>query len=308
MTSSLSRIGLYSPPHFKRRLPRKEPRPQQGKSMTIAAGFRCRDGVVLCTDSEHTAGESKFYEKKIFEAKSENATVYVAGAGHDIYIRSAAQEIESEMSGRIASHDQIKIILAQIISSIYENHFAASRQAHDQDSPTMTLLLAVITKTERGARLYRIEETGGISEINIDQGLTVTGTNTAESLAREQAGLLYNQSISVYAMKHLAVHIIRRVTNFASFCGPPVQLACLSDDGAEYLDNSPSPKEEPEYLWDALHEFPYLIEGCVDTVNVSDGAFEGYLNSVVERLREVRAKRKIAQRYHHPIETNGWVW
>jgi 20S proteasome alpha/beta subunit len=44
-------VALYSPPQFNKRLPRQEPRPQQGKSMTIAAGFQCADGVLLVADS-----------------------------------------------------------------------------------------------------------------------------------------------------------------------------------------------------------------------------------------------------------------
>ena len=91
-------LGLYSPPQFNWRLPKKEPRPRQVKSMTIAAGFRCHDGVVLCTDSEHTSGQSKSYDHKIFEATAGNALIYVAGAGDDVYIRTAAQDLADRKS------------------------------------------------------------------------------------------------------------------------------------------------------------------------------------------------------------------
>jgi 20S proteasome alpha/beta subunit len=56
-----NKVALYSPPQINRRLPKKEPRPRQVKSMTIAAGFRCYDGVVICRDSEQTSGQSKSY-------------------------------------------------------------------------------------------------------------------------------------------------------------------------------------------------------------------------------------------------------
>jgi hypothetical protein len=74
---SADRIGLYSPPQINRRLPKKEPGPRQVKSMTIVSGARCYDGVVLCTDGEHYVGQSKFYQKKIFEAKAKNAWQWV---------------------------------------------------------------------------------------------------------------------------------------------------------------------------------------------------------------------------------------
>jgi 20S proteasome alpha/beta subunit len=34
--------------------------------MTIAAGIRCTDGIVLCSDTEHTEGDGKYEKPKIF--------------------------------------------------------------------------------------------------------------------------------------------------------------------------------------------------------------------------------------------------
>ena len=63
---STDKIGLYSPPQSNRRLPKKEPRPQQGKSIPIAAGFRCRDGVLLLADSQHSAGDNRYTGPKLW--------------------------------------------------------------------------------------------------------------------------------------------------------------------------------------------------------------------------------------------------
>jgi hypothetical protein len=35
--------------------------------VTIAAGFYCVDGVVICADQQHMTGGSKFHESKIFD-------------------------------------------------------------------------------------------------------------------------------------------------------------------------------------------------------------------------------------------------
>jgi hypothetical protein len=111
--------------------------------MTIAAGFRCYDGVVLCTDSEHTSGQSKFYQKKIFQIEAENAKVYLAGAGDDLYIKSAAERIESAIRGKLLNLEQIKVASQKVVSSLYKKHFARSRQVKDPNAPSMCLLLAV---------------------------------------------------------------------------------------------------------------------------------------------------------------------
>jgi 20S proteasome alpha/beta subunit len=63
--------------------------------MTIAAGFKCSDGLVLCADREMTYGNAlKVSEGKIQHLVSEaGTTLGITGAGHWTYIRMAAQKI-----------------------------------------------------------------------------------------------------------------------------------------------------------------------------------------------------------------------
>jgi len=257
--TATTEAGLYSPPQINRRLPKKEPRPRQGKSMTIAAGFRCRDGVVLCTDSEHTAGQSKFYDHKIFQAEAANAVMYVAGAGDDLYIRSAAREIESEVQGKSLSFDQIEVAAEKAVSMIYKEHFAIAHQASDPSAPTMTLLLAAQVEGEKEARLYRIRETGGITQVG--PGVSVVGTEAAESLMRALSDLFFGgYSQSVYAMRYLAVHMIHRVIRSASYCGGSPQIACLTDQGARYVETTADADLGHDYLAGTFLNMPDILE------------------------------------------------
>jgi 20S proteasome alpha/beta subunit len=101
--------------------------------MTIAAGFRCHDGVVLCTDSEHTSGQSKSYDHKIFEATAGNALIYVAGAGDDVYIRTAAQDLAYEVSGKTVSFEHIELLSQKVMTAIprlYLGRLAYGEHSH----------------------------------------------------------------------------------------------------------------------------------------------------------------------------------
>jgi hypothetical protein len=313
--------------------------------MTIAAGFRCYDGVVLCTDSEHYVGQSKFYGKKIFQAEARNASVYIAGAGHDDYIKSAAESMETEITGKIVSLDQIKAAFQEIVLDLYRTHFAPSRQANDPNSPSMSLLLAVKVNTygmkpsvadeafrkaensgvrnavelekikeildekvanyhpgEPKAVLYRVSDTGGISSTDDDTPLLVTGTETAEALMRELASLLFGDyTISVYAMRILAVHLIHRIVRFATYCGGSAQVACLADAGPSYLENLASPDAGQDWLGDILSDIPNIVTSCLsgDDARHSIRTFE-------ERIQAAAEKRKKFLGQHHPAETDGW--
>ena len=55
-------IDMYHKPTYP---PKPTPR-RTPKAMTIAAGFKCRDGVLLCADSQITSDQGKTYQAKIF--------------------------------------------------------------------------------------------------------------------------------------------------------------------------------------------------------------------------------------------------
>lgn len=77
-------------------LPRNRPRPlvthrgypvgitpEEKTVMTIAAGFRVRDGVLLCADTEYSGG-SKIHKEKIVSHHFSGGSVAFAIAGHGV--------------------------------------------------------------------------------------------------------------------------------------------------------------------------------------------------------------------------------
>jgi 20S proteasome alpha/beta subunit len=272
--------------------------------MTIAAGFRCFDGVVLCTDSEHTAGQTKFYDKKIFELSANNATGYVAGAGDSVYIKLVADEVKSLLKGKDVSLDQITVAAGDTVSDTYQTYFTASRQAADPNTPTMLFLLALYVDGEKRSRIYRITETGGVSEV--DSEYSAIGTEAGEAVLREMADLFFReQEVSVFTMRHLAVHMIHRVVRFASYCGGSAQVACIQDGGMTYLDNEPSSTPGEDYISEIMGAFPGILESCVSG---DQKLLQIYLERFNDRIREAAAKRKKFLGEHHPTEANGWSW
>ena len=302
------------PEHFLPREPvdftRPRPYPRRPEKLprrprvTIAAGFVCLDGVVLCADSEHTAGQSKFYEQKIFEIKANNALLYLVGAGDYVYIRAAAQEIESCIKAKDVSLDQIKITVEDAVSELHTEHLAAAQQAGDTTA-TLGLLLAVWVRGQPKALLYRVVESGGIARIG--SGSMALGTEAAESVLREQADLLYRDYMSVYTLRHLGPHIIRKVCKFAAYCGGSPQVACLEDTGPSFCDNSASADPGEDYLSDVLTDLPDILECCISpTAKGSD--FEAVLRRFNQRVSGARERRKRYLGQGHPVEANGWDW
>src|SRR5579859_305972 len=252
-------VLVYSRPQYQR-LPRKEPQPKQVKSMTIAAGFLCSDGVVLCTDSEYTAGQSKHYAAKVFEASAENAVAYLAGAGDHIYIKSAADGIKEFIGGKTVSTTDIEACAESVISTLYKGAFLAARQANDPNAPTMIFLMATHVDKE-GAKLFRIREDGTSSIV--DESPVIVGSEAAETLLRELANLFFMEHLhSVYTMRMIAPLLIRRVVGFAAYCGGKTQIACLEHGGPRWFDDSASADPGPDYLGEVLADMPLILELC----------------------------------------------
>lgn len=69
------------------------------KAMTIAAGFRCRDGVLLCADSEITLMRSKAYQVKVLPVNSQ-ADAYLACAGVVAFAKELRDKLKLATKGQ----------------------------------------------------------------------------------------------------------------------------------------------------------------------------------------------------------------
>lgn len=256
--------------------------------MTIAAGFRCFDGVLLATDSEHTAGQSKYKGQKIFEVKCgdffsgtipEYSRLLVAGAGDD----SAISEVVESLGNSEEIYTQ---------SVTFDGIEKAIRRC--KPGRGSTLLIGVKVYTEQKARLLRVEEDDD-EKIRITQfwptlgySCTFTGTDVAESICREISYWLYNSGLPVLSMREIAKHLLGRAISYSAYCGFPVQIDYLFDTGCAQLARDITlPDYGKGYLCSVHTLLGNTFCGCVDPT-VSDERFEKSLQSLVDKLREVR--------------------
>ena len=167
-----SEVALHSPPQFNRRLPTKEPRPQQVKSMTIAAGFRCLDGVLLVADSKHNIGDASYSGPKIWEVEcgESGSSIIVTGAGVDSAISDAVDYLRDDAA---INGDSVSFEIVE--SAIKGSGFGKET----------TLLLGIKIRSENRGRLFRVEEGDqGIVRVSSVESSTFTGTPRAGADSR----------------------------------------------------------------------------------------------------------------------------
>ncbi len=121
--------------------------------MTIAAGFVCEGGVLLCADTEHTGWTSKFHDSKLDHFEIPGGKIAFALAGHSSFAWSAIQKCRDRLQG-VAPQD-IMVELEQLLETEYRRHVLGHPNYTDVG---YELLIAVWAPPERVA-LYATSET-----------------------------------------------------------------------------------------------------------------------------------------------------
>src|SRR5579862_4765061 len=116
---------------------------QARKAVTIVAGFCCADGIVLCADTEHNAGLSKFQRKKILSYSDEECEVRFAGSGHSDYIDMTIEKMGLVLRGKGKTIEGIKEAFESVALDIHTRHIQPFFNMQDESRPQICLLVAV---------------------------------------------------------------------------------------------------------------------------------------------------------------------
>ncbi len=122
--------------------------------MTIAAGFKCTDGLVLCSDTEYTWDSVlKLPGPKIYTHREPSFSLAFAGAGDVDFIRMAVQRIVNALKGQNPTFQQIEVCVQVIIKRIHQEHLYPF-PGITYERPTVELLIGIWTK-EGGLELLK---------------------------------------------------------------------------------------------------------------------------------------------------------
>ena len=90
--------------------------------MTVAAGFVCSDGIILCADSEHSDEITKFQRSKVFRFGDD---LVLTGAGQTSYITTAFDKLSDKYRQGIPDTPSgARLALEEVILDVYANHIA----------------------------------------------------------------------------------------------------------------------------------------------------------------------------------------
>lgn len=132
--------------------------------MTIAAGFVCSDGIVLCADSQESAGDYKFPVEKLVTDQSGLFQIAVAGAGAGSLIDMAVGRIiRAFRQDCPENYYAVEDRIADVLSALYNKEFQLYPFYQEEDR-IIELLVAVKLRGTSKALLYKTSATA-VSEV-----------------------------------------------------------------------------------------------------------------------------------------------
>lgn len=93
--------------------------------MTVAAGFTCQDGIVLCADSEYTWGSLlKTQGTKIARPPADDAVVLIAGAGAAPFMQGFFEDVRDGLPKTDKTVLVIKELIKRTLKELYRSYRA----------------------------------------------------------------------------------------------------------------------------------------------------------------------------------------
>ncbi len=212
------------------------------KSMTIAAGFVARDGILLCTDSQYTGAEKAYRPKIISEECGERVVVF-ALSGDEDYAKSAItdsyESIRSLPSD--ASVWDVRKSIRRAVSAM-----SAGYRKHQPEGQMMPQFLVAISTSLEGM-LFSSHESA------MPQVASYACLGSGGYLANYVASFLQPDELKpIWALLPIAVQMILAAKKHDSYCGGGSHFMAIqgtSSRGFFFQDPAQSDAIFNRYAW-----------------------------------------------------------
>jgi hypothetical protein len=194
------------------------------RCMTIAVGFQCDEGIVLCADTEETAGDIKQWRRKVVLTGDPEGKhiVAFAGAGWTDYVLAAIEKAIDGLGGcngieKIAHHLEEKLV------GFFDGHLANWASFPAADRPSVDLLIGVSVKDGPCGLFYY----SGTSFYSTREKAIGIGTILVNNLITEhKAG---NEGLD--DLCRLGVFVLSRAKKQVAYCGGDTNMILLRGSG-----------------------------------------------------------------------------
>jgi hypothetical protein len=230
--------------------------------MTLAAGFSCTDGILLCADRKHTSGVSQFPADKIYEVNGNQVQILVALAGHTDYGKMVVDRLRANID-ILTDLSCIKTSLEAAVRSVVRDRITSVFQPSDPAMPQIEAIVGVTQcATDPNFRpcAFKVVNTA----VNDIAGIDAVGSG--QEIARFYLKWLYPMwdiHVPVHVARVLAVHILELAEAYDPDCGDGFTMR--AQGGITMLPPAShfGGHVHPEFR-DVMYSLRQVMLGCID--------------------------------------------
>jgi 20S proteasome alpha/beta subunit len=194
------------------------------KDVTIIAGFRCKDGIVVCADTQETTGAAKRDVPKLrFEARGlatdEPLAIAICGSGYGPLIDKLVDEAWTTVQP-LSEMNEVCEAIETTIKKLYQEYGRIYQRGH---CPAAELIYGVQTAEE----LKLFSANGPI----INERPEYYSSGQGYYLADFIASRMYVPYLSLHQCVILAAYVLFQAKEHVDGCGGDSHIAILRNDG-----------------------------------------------------------------------------
>jgi hypothetical protein len=235
-------------------MPLKPPYPRpnlkrlpMGKIVTIAAGILCTDGMVLCTDTEHTITEDRktqwtkmrywdmFY--RMDDGKETRLGFAIAGAGHGPWITAFIQGIDRHVLADVPDGFDIEMferLLEKYNQAFFKKYLRA--YAVDPGHRPQAQMLILTQFSDKRRAIFHVHENVVLKAEESHFMAVGVGAPVFQSLAKSLLGDFpaYKEVWKMREAASIAVYIMDKVKSEVPGCGGNSHLVMIGKDTEQH--------------------------------------------------------------------------
>jgi len=225
--------------------------------LTIAAGFLCKDGIVMCADSQETAGDYKFPLEKLVSGVDSWTEVVIAGSGIGHLVDAAARRITRHIMGGYESYEVIEDRIREALNELYKNDFRLYPSQYTGDT-IVDLLIGVKLRKAQYPVLFAASATA-VSRV---AEYAVIGSGRAVQYTIQS---LYGKYMPLSRGVLIAIYLMNTAKSVLTTVGGQSKIATIHNGDAALGFAGPLEIKEAE---DVFKRFNTQLSLVIDLANL----------------------------------------
>jgi 20S proteasome alpha/beta subunit len=192
--------------------------------MTIAAGFPCSDGLVLCADTQEVIyNYAKVNTQKMTQIKTPEYNVAFTGSGDTGLLETTIQSmVKALMLSDPKPHSIVEIeeVLREVLIETFNRHVAPYYQFPSDERPSADLLIGV-----QYAGITLLYRAYGTSFFQVHEPQCV---GSGVVLGKSLIGQLFDSSMNIAQGWLVALYVLNQAKTWVDGCGGNTDILLLS--------------------------------------------------------------------------------